>query len=178
MVIRREILVQIGGFDALADYLADDYMLGKLVAEYGHKIHLSHFVVENIIQESNFKSMLLHELRWARTMRTVQPLGYAFTFLTDTLMISCLVGAAAYVYTHQPMWPVVIIGSVLLARILFHLRAKTVLNSSGAGSIWLVPIRDFLTFCIRLVSFTGNKIEWKDKSFSVDNAGLIYIPTE
>ena len=178
MAVRREILEQIGGFDALVDYLADDYMLGKLVADHGHKIYLSHYVVENIIQEPDFKSMLLHELRWARTVRTVEPFGYAFSFLTDTLVISCFAGAATLVYTHQLLWPVLIISFVLLARILFHMRLKFVLNSGDAGSIWLVPVRDFLSFFIRLASFTGNEIEWKNKTFSVDNAGLIYAPGE
>ena len=178
MVIKREILEQIGGLDALVDYLADDYMLGKLVAEQGYKIQLSHFVVKNIIQEPDFKSMLSHELRWARTMRTVQPLGYIFTFLTDTLIMAFLLAAAVFFETNLLIWPVVIICSILPVRILFHLRVKTILDARDAGTIWLVPVRDFLTFFIRLISYTGNRIEWKDKSFSVDNTGLIYTPAQ
>ena len=174
MVVRRDVLAQIGGFNALANYLADDYMLGKLAAGHGHKIHLSHLVVENVIKETSFKSMFLHELRWARTMRSVQPLGYLFTFLTDTLMLGFLAGIAAYLYTQQLLWPAIIIGSVFSIRALLHLRIQTMLNSRNAGSIWLIPVRDFLTFCVRLASFTGNRIEWKDKSFSVNNAGLLF----
>ena len=178
MVIKREILEQIGGLDALADYLADDYMLGKLVAEQGYKIKLSHFVVKNIIQEPDFKSMLLHEIRWARTMRTVQPLGYTFTFLTDTLVIACLLAAAVFFETQSLFLPVMIVFSVLLVRILFHIRVKTILDVRDAGATWLVPVRDILTFFIRLLSYTGNRIEWKDKTFSVDNTGFIYAPVQ
>ena len=178
MVIKRGILEQIGGLDALVDYLADDYMLGKLVAGHGYKIKLSHFIVKNIIQEPDFRSMLSHELRWARTMRTVQPLGYIFTFLTDTLMLAFLLAVTVFIETNLLIWPVVIICSVLLVRILFHLRVQTILDAHAAGTIWLVPARDFLTFFIRLMSYTGNRIEWKDKSFSVDNNGLIYSPAE
>ena len=178
MVIKREILEQTGGLDALVDYLADDYILGKLVAEQGYRIRLSHFVVKNIINEPDFKSLLLHELRWARTMRTVQPLAYTFTFLTDTLVAGSLVAVTVFFATHLLMWPVAIICSILLLRILFHLRVKTILDAREAGTIWLVPARDFLTFFIRLVCFIGNKVEWKDNSFSVDNSGLIYNPAE
>ena len=178
IVVKREILAQIGGFDVLADYLADDYMLGKLVTDNGHTIHLSHVIIENIIHKISLKSMLLHELRWARTLRTVAPVGYFFTFLTDTVMISCLAACAIYFQTQQLMWPLVIVGSVLLIRMFFHLRIKSLINSRDAGSIWLIPIRDFLTFILRLLSFTGNKIAWKGKTFSVDNIGLIYNPAE
>jgi ceramide glucosyltransferase len=174
MVVRRDVLAQIGGFIALADYLADDYMLGKLVAEHGHKIHLSHLVVENVIHETSLKSMFFHELRWARTMRTAQPLGYLFTFLTDTLMIGFVAGIAAYAHTQQLLWPVIIIGTIFSIRALFHLRIQSLLNSRNAGSVWLIPVRDFLTFCVRLASFAGNRIEWKDKSFSVNNTGLMF----
>jgi len=173
MVVRRDVLAQIGGFNALANYLADDYMLGKLAAGHGHKIHLSHLVVENVVKETSFKSMFLHELRWARTMRTVQPLGYLFTFLTDTLMIGFLAGITAYLYTQQLLWPVIITGSIFWIRTLLHLRVQTMLNLRNAGSLWLIPVRDFLTFFVRLASFAGNRIEWKDKSFSVNNAGLM-----
>lgn len=174
MVIRREVLELIGGFDSLANYLADDYMLGKLVMDHGYKIHLSHFIVKNIVQERDFSSILSHELRWARTLRTVEPIGYAFTFLTDTLVMNCLAAVTVYLYTRQLFWPILIISLALSARILFHLRVKRVLNASDAGSIWLVPFRDLLSFCIRVLSFTGNKIQWKKDSFSVDNTGLIH----
>lgn len=178
MVIKREILERIGGLDALVHYLADDYMLGNLVAKLGYKIQLSHFVVENVIKQTSFRSMLANELRWARTMRTVQPLGYTFTFITDTLMAGFLLAGALFLDTHLLVWPVFIVCFILLLRILFHLRVNTILNTRHAGAIWLVPVRDVLTFLIRLVSYTGNRIKWRDNTFSVDNTGLIYTPVE
>ena len=178
MVIKREILEQIGGLGALVNYLADDYMLGNLVAKLGYKIQLSHFVVENVIKQPDLRSMLSNELRWARTMRTVQPLGYTFTFITDTLIAGCLLAAVLFMDTHLLVWPVSIVCAVLLIRILFHMRVKTILGNHQAGSIWLVPVRDTLTFLIRLVCYTGNRIKWKENSFSVDNTGLIYTSVE
>lgn len=178
MVIKRETLADIGGFEALADYLADDYMLGKLVAGHGHKIRLSHLIVQNIIQLTSLKSVLINETRWARTMRTAEPVGYTFTFLTDTLIISFFTGAAFYFYTQQIIWPVMIIGTVLLVRILFHLRINNMLDGHGAGSVWLIPVRDFFTFCIRLASFTSNTIEWKNRFFSVDSGGVLLSPVK
>jgi ceramide glucosyltransferase len=90
MIVRRALLDKIGGFKALSNYLADDYMLGKLVTDLGYKVHLSHFIVENIVEEASLKDLVSHELRWARTLRRVEPIGYAFTFLTDTLVISLI----------------------------------------------------------------------------------------
>ena len=173
MALRRGILEEIGGFNILADFLADDYMLGKFVADRGHRIHLSHFVVENIIHENSLVSMIQHELCWGRTIRTIAPLGYAFTVLTDSLVISIFAAAGLLVYTHQLLPPGLLLGATSIIRILFHLRTQHILNCRQAGSVWLIPFRDLLTFSIRLASYTGRKIAWKNQTFSVDNTGLL-----
>ena len=174
MVIPREILESIGGFQSLVNYLADDYMLGRLVTEQGYRIYLSRYVVKNIVPDHYLNPLPREYVRWARTLRTVEPLGYAFTFLTDTLVMNCVAAVAVYAYTQQLLWPVLILGLASSMRILYHQRVKHKLGAGEAGSIWLIPIRDILSFSIRVLSFAGNKIQWKQDRFSVDNTGLIH----
>jgi ceramide glucosyltransferase len=174
MIVRRNLLDEIGGFNALSNYLADDYMLGKLISDLGYKIHLSNFIVENIIEEASIKDLIKHELRWARTLRRVEPLGYAFTFLTDTFVISCVTAISVYVSTSNLLWSLSPIIFISVARLALHLRTKKITGSKSAGSIWLIPLRDVLSFCIRVISFTGNSITWRNNSFNVDSAGLIH----
>lgn len=174
MIVRRTLLDKIGGFHALSNYLADDYMLGKLVSDLGYKIHLSNFIVENIIEENSIKDLMTHELRWARTLRRVEPLGYAFTFLTDTLVISLLTGIALFFTTGSLLWSLLPVAFAFMARIYLHVRTAQITGSTNAGSIFLIPLRDVLTFCIRVVSFTGNTIQWRNNSFNVDQTGLMH----
>ncbi len=174
MIVRRKLLDNMGGFNCLSDYLADDYMLGKHVAEQGYKIHLSDFVVENIVEEPSVKELALHELRWARTLRTVEPAGFFFTFLTDTLVISCVAAMEIYHYSGQMFLSLLPVLFVLTARVILHKRIRHILNANAAGSSWLIPLRDFLSFAIRVVSFAGNSVKWRNNSFSVDTAGLIH----
>ena len=174
MIVRRDLLEQIGGFKALSNYLADDYMLGKLVSDLGYKIHLSHFIVENIVEEKSMKDLIKHELRWARTLRRVEPIGYAFTFLTDTFVVSLIAAITIYLNTAKIDWALIPILAVTIGRLLLHFRTASITGSRRAGSILLIPVRDILTFCIRVISFTGNSIEWRNNSFNVDQAGLIH----
>lgn len=178
MAVRREILLDIGGFEALADYLADDYMLGQLVTERGYKVHLSHIVVENDSNEDSYKSLFLHELRWARTLKAVEPLGYLGTFLTDTLIISSITALFALLFTQHTLLPASILGITITARILLHLQVKSALGLNGRGSLFLIPVRDTISFIIRIVSFTGNSVEWRNHTFSVDDDGLIHEDAE
>ncbi len=46
---RRETLARIGGFDRVKDYLAEDFVMGKLAAEAGYKVILSSYVIEHRI---------------------------------------------------------------------------------------------------------------------------------
>jgi hypothetical protein len=65
-----------------------------------------------------------------------------------------------------------------MARVILHIRIKQITDSKCAGSIWLIPLRDLLSFCIRVISFTGNSIQWRNNAFSVDQAGLIHTEQE
>jgi ceramide glucosyltransferase len=178
MIVRRDLLNKIGGFKALSNYLADDYMLGKLVSDLGYKIHLSDFIVENIVEEASLKDLLLHELRWARTLRRVEPLGYFFTFLTDTFVMSCLASITVYMATQNISWSLIPVLLVFMARIFLHSRTKQITGSSSAGSIWLIPLRDLLSFSIRVISFTGTSIHWRNNAFNVDTSGLMHTEEE
>lgn len=178
MAVRREILTDFGGFEALSNYLADDYMLGQMVSERGYKIHLSHTIVDNLSYESSYKSLFLHELRWARTLRAVEPLGYLGTFLTDTLMIGSLTALFSLIFTHHTFLPATILGITITARILLHLQVKSALGLNGRGSLLLIPVRDLLSFIIRIVSFAGHSVEWRNHIFSVDDDGLIHEDVE
>ena len=178
MIVRRDLLDKIGGFKSLSDYLADDYMLGKMISDLGYKIHLSDFIVENIVEEASLKDLLLHELRWARTLRRVEPLGYFFTFLTDTFVISSLTAITFYFASQSLALSLIPVLLVLLARVMLHVRTKQVTGSSSAGSIWLIPLRDILSFSIRVISFTGTSIQWRNNAFNVDQSGLMHTENE
>lgn len=174
MAVRREILTDFGGFEALANYLADDYMLGQMVSERGYKVYLSYTIVENLSYEPNYKSLFLHELRWARTLRAAEPLGYMGTFLTDTLMISSLTAFFALLFTQHTFLPASILGITITARILLHLQVKSALELDVRGSLVLIPVRDMMSFVIRVVSYMGNSIEWRNHTFSIDDDGLMH----
>ena len=171
MAVRREALQAIGGIEALASYLADDHMLGRLVAARGYKVALARHIVEIIIDEPNLRTLVLHELRWARTMRAVRPLGYAFSFLTDALPLSILVGLA----TGLNGSGLALIGLAFSLRLVMHFVARASLGSEDFVRPWLVPVRDLMTFAIRAASFVGRRVEWRQQTFSVQADGQMVI---
>ena len=171
MAARREVLEKIGGIESLAFYLADDHMLGRLAAAHGYKVALARHIVEITVDEPSLGALFRHELRWARTMRAVRPVGYAMSFLTDTLALSVLVGCAAGL---RPVG-VALIGLALLLRIMTHAIAGVRLGAEKAFRPWLVPIRDAMTFAVRVASFVGRDVRWREHEFSVRADGHLVV---
>src|SRR5207248_9774319 len=82
--LKRSALEEIGGFRAIADYLADDYQLGNRVASTGASLAVCAEVVESVIGKQDIDEMLAHRLRWARTVRFCGPAGHAASVITQS----------------------------------------------------------------------------------------------
>lgn len=174
MAVRREALEAIGGFEALADDLADDYMLGKLISERGYKIHLAPYLVENIVLESDLKALFLHELRWARTVRTVRPIGYTLSFLTYSLPVSILFLAVALA-TGFASAGVIAVALAIGLRVFLHYAARATFRLSSPAAPWLIPIRETLAFVVWCASFLGRNVQWRNGRFSLDSDGRLTV---
>ncbi|MCG8548734.1 MAG: bacteriohopanetetrol glucosamine biosynthesis glycosyltransferase HpnI [Alphaproteobacteria bacterium] len=175
MAVRRKTLEAFGGFAALAGNLADDYMLGKLVRDQGQEIALVPYVVQNFVEEPDLKGLFLHELRWARTIRSVQPLGYAFTFLTDSLVLAGIAAALAAFSPVAATTAYSVLFLTIACRLLLHFVNRRAIERRDPGSAWLIPIRDILTFLIRTVSFMGSGVRWRKQDFVVQSGGQLEI---
>ncbi len=171
IALRRAVLVKIGGFSAVADYLADDFLLGNYTAAAGYEVVLSDYVVEHVAGPDTLLTMLKHQLRWGRSTRISRPWGYRgliLTYGTATALLALLA------------WQGSVFAWWLLAVTLFirALPAFVVgvigLQDYALGKwFWLVPLRDLLTFGIWVVSFVGDEIHWRGTNFRVLPGGKL-----
>jgi len=146
-------------------------MLGHLVAAAGRKVVLVPHLVDITVDEGGFGALLRHELRWARTMRTVRPVGYALSGLTDAIPLTISCGALRGFAGPD----LVLIGIAVGLRVAAHYAGRARLNLSGPAMPWLVPIRDLLTFGIRVMSFTGRRVAWQNRDFIVRPDGRMVV---
>ncbi len=168
MALARDTLEQIGGFAALRDQLADDYALGAAVSALGRKVELSSEIVENQVLEPSFGSLWRHEMRWARTIRGIAPLGFAASAVTHGVALAAL----AVVIGGFPTFALAALAVALAARLLM---VATVDRALGAvpSPLWLVPMRDLLSFAVLIASFCVNSVQWRGESFRVQPDGRL-----
>ncbi len=163
MAVRRDVLAAIGGLAALAPHLADDYMLGALVTRAGYRVALSRYVVQAIVSEPSVGALLQHELRWARTIRSVQPAGYALSFVTFPLPFALL--SLGWDATSAPAW--IATAAVLAVRSAMHAAARKAFGVREDPPLWLLPLRDILSFGVWAAGLFGTTVTWKNEKRSV-----------
>jgi ceramide glucosyltransferase len=174
LLVRRKALVDIGGFNSLANYLADDYQLGHRLAEKGHRLALCPVVVECWNAPMNWRDVWRHQLRWARTIRVCQPLPYFFSILSNATFWPLL-----WLMTSLVL-PVTFCSSLaavvcLLIRIVLaqNLQRRFTPDKDLVSPFWLVPVKDLLQVALWLAAFAGNTVEWRGLRMKLRGDGTV-----
>ncbi|MBI4518310.1 MAG: bacteriohopanetetrol glucosamine biosynthesis glycosyltransferase HpnI [Deltaproteobacteria bacterium] len=169
MAMRRETLDAIGGILAVSNYLADDYYLGHLISRRGLRLVLSDVIVETVLDVGSWTRLLQHQIRWARTYRTVRPGGYFGSVLTHGTLWAVL---TLLYYGFSPASVVVaagVIGLRIAAAALMCFRYLSTDNTRA--QMLLVPLKDLFVSTVWLAAFLGNRVKWSGHDFRVLNGG-------
>ncbi len=168
LAFRKGDVEAIGGFEAIADNLADDYELGRRIAEC-KKVKLSAAVVETHLPAYDQRGFVSHQLRWARTIRASRPSGYAGLLLTFTLPW----GLATALFCRGAIWAWTLFALALFARgMMAIVSSRVVLGEKNKASLALLPIRDFVAVAVWIGGWFGNTITWRGERFSLQDGKL------
>ena len=173
IAIRRETLDRIGGFARFSDVLADDYAIGEAVHALGQKVAVPPMLVTHASAERNFDELWRHELRWGATVRAVVPGAYVESVIGMPFPLALL--GAAFVQAHLAGLTIVMLS--LVVRVLVTL---TVDRRTGAPAmpLWLLPVRDCLTFAIFVASFFAASVDWRGQRLRMYNDGRVLADPE
>jgi ceramide glucosyltransferase len=174
IAIRKEMLAGIGGLQSVADQLADDYALGAAVRRAGLRIAIPAYIVGHECTQNSAHGLLRHELRWARTIRSVDPVGFAGTVITHAWPLALLGLLLGGMTPLAVLLPIALVCRAALQMELdraFHLRR---------GFYWWGPLRDLMSFAVFVASFFGRRVEWRGHRYGVqaDNTLAYYGEVE
>lgn len=171
LAMRRTALQTIGGLETVVDYLADDYQLGKRIAESGFKVELAPVVVETSVPPYSFREFWEHQIRWARTMRVSRPEGYAGLALTHPFAWSILLVFAS----PGVWWSWILLMAAFAARAAcaFSTGLLTLRDRFLFRDFWLVPLRDLLALAIWIWSYAGSSITWRGEHFRLKDGRML-----
>ena len=170
IALRRQALADIGGFEAIANQLADDYRLGELTRARGLRTVLSEVIVETCVEEPTLAALVDHELRWLRTIRSVRPAGYAAAFPTFPLPLA-LLGTALSGCSDITLQA---LAFTVAARLVLHFYWSPRGDRSSWSALWAMPLHDLIVFGVWCWGFLGQKVKWRQSSFHVTRDGAAH----
>jgi ceramide glucosyltransferase len=167
IALRLETLDRIGGFQAFADCLADDHAIGDAVIGGGEKIAMPSFTVGHACRHQTLREALSDELRSARTIRSIDPLGHFGALIVTHPLPFALVGAALGASDGPLMIPI-----ALVCRLAVGLCVERAFGIPR-HPYWLIPLRDLLSSAVHVVSFFGNAVAWRGHRYRVLDDGRL-----
>jgi ceramide glucosyltransferase len=160
--VRRSSLEAIGGFAYLAQCLAEDFSMGRLISRKGWEIVLSPYACDTVVAEPNFTEMFRHEVRWQRSERACRPFDQFMSVVT------CPLPLLAVLLLPQPsILGLGVIGAEMALRIVLHFQVRRSFRIAGTSAPWLVPLRECVCFLAWAAGLFGNRVYWGSEAFSI-----------
>jgi ceramide glucosyltransferase len=169
MAVTRRRLEQIGGFESLAEFLLDDFELGRRVAALGYRVELVPYTVAMVLPSQRWRSFWQRQLRWAIGVRNGNPWAHLGLLLTQGLPFAVLaaavcpsaVDAACYLFAY-----------IACRYLMAFFVSRSLHDPLVSRKWWLVPVRDAVSFAIWLVSIPNSHVTWRGRAFHVREGRL------
>ena len=170
LVFRRRELAAIGGFEAFVDYLADDYEIGRRIAQQGLKVMLSEVVVETYLPSYTLREFVDHQLRWGRTVRDSRRWGYlglVVTFGLPWALVALLLSRGAL-----STWGLLAIAMGLRYAVALVVGCSVLRDPNVIPLLPLLPARDSIALLLWIASLAGKTVVWRGDSFRLEGGKL------
>ena len=172
IALRRDTLERIGGFQAFKDRLADDYAVGEAVRGLGLRVAVPRdLVLGHTCAADSLGALLRQELRWVRTIRSVDPAGFLGSVVTHPIPLATL---AALASGFAPATLAMLCAAVT-SRLLLQIIVGRALATGMKGLI-LGPVRDYAAFLVFLLGFWPGSIDWRGHRFALRPDGSMTAP--
>jgi len=171
IAIRKTVLHAIGGFAAIADYLADDFQLGYLPSQAGYEVVLTDYVIDHVIATASLTDLIYRQTRWNCCTRVSRPWGYLGLIFTHGTAISLLFLLATFGSTLG--WAVLTVTWSLRLIMAWVVAVRGLKDAVAGKFLWLVPFRDLIGFALWCYGFVGNTIKWRGQQMKLTKGGKL-----
>jgi ceramide glucosyltransferase len=168
IAVNWQMLQRIGGFEAFRDKLADDYEMGRAVRAAGARAVIPPILLAHTCSETSFAEVFAHELRWAKTIKLIDPAGYCGSIVTHPFPMAVIAATLGGLSATS----LAIIALTLACRSLVPIEMKRGFTAEGS-SVALGPLRDLLSFAVFLASLLPFAVNWRGGRYTLRPDGTM-----
>ena len=175
MVTRRARVQEMGGFESMAEYCADDFVLGNWIAKNGHKVVLSGHAIDHMVLQADFVESMKHQVRWMKSTRFSRPKGHFGTSLTFGVPFGVMAWVGALMLGMPVLGWCALVGSVLGRSLQAFVVGRYVVREKRIGAAMILfPLRDLIGALIWALSYASNRIQWRGEIYELVDGGRMY----
>lgn len=171
MVLRREAWTLAGGYEDLAQYHAEDFVLGQRLAAQGYGVRMANYVVRLMVLPQSLRASFSDQLRWMKSTRRSRPAGHLGTGLTYAVPFG-LVGLVWGALAGHPWEGLAWLAAMCLNRWLMAAGVLWALEDERATKpVVIYPLRDLLGFAVWVASYMGSRMQYHGGRYSIGADG-------
>jgi ceramide glucosyltransferase len=174
IAVKKAVVARIGGFAAVGEYFANDYIIGKLIDGAGYRVLLSHHVIDHVVSQTTFQKMWKSQLRWAKSTRYSRPKGHFGSALSYAMPFG-LLGFAAAAALGDVELGLLLLGSACLNRVLesWLVGWIVVRDPVAVQQPWMNVLRDLLGFAVWAASYTAPRTVWRGSNYQMRREKIV-----
>jgi ceramide glucosyltransferase len=173
MAVRKQSFQDVGGFEELGTFYADDFVIGNRLAKMGKGVLLATHVIRLLVEDTPFGLSFRNQLRWMQSTRRSRPLGHFGSGLTFAVPFG-LLGLGWGLLSGHPL-----VGGLWLLGMVANrwVQAGTVLGVMGdtdwVRGMVIYPLRDLLGGVLWLGSYGGDRFYYRGSVYRLKEGGRV-----
>jgi len=169
ILIRKSDLEAIGGFMAVKDVLAEDYVIGERIHKMGKRIVLSNHAIRNVNVYWGIKKFLNRHTRWGKLRWRLGGIRYISELIGNPVFMSCLP-----ILFETSRITVFFALLVCLIKVMGDLYLGKILNSDSSPMVYLLsPVKDLIIGLIWLIPLLSNTVVWRGNRYIISEDSML-----
>jgi ceramide glucosyltransferase len=188
MLMRKSDLEAIGGFRAVKDILAEDYIIGKRIHQMGKKVVLSEHLIRNVNEYWGIRRFLNRHTRWGKLRWKIGGIRYVTELLGNPVFMSFLPLFAwkvskITVFFTMLVSSVKILGDLYIGKVIQRQCNKTQSTKQkttdpytiSLNPFWylLSPVKDIIIGIIWFVPLISNTVVWRGNRYGIGKDSVL-----
>lgn len=168
IAISRTTLQELGGLESLADYLVEDYELGRRVWTSGKKMVLLPYIIDVVVDLENWRQWWTHQIYWDQNTYLARSWPFIATILIRAVPFALLFAVARM----GDLLGLGVLGITVALRLLTSgMILKELKDLEGLKSLYLLPLRDIFGLIFFALALTKRTVIWRGIKFKLINNG-------